>query len=299
MPEDRFDVCVIGPVARDSNAVGTRELPPQPGGAAFYSTMVYLALGLRAAVVTRVAAADEAALLTELRAAGATVFNLPTRVSTSFRNLYDPADPDARRQRVDAIADPIRARDLPALRRAHLADRAAHPAGGRPRPDRALRAAGRAGRDGRAGLHPRGGGRRGPAGAASAPPRPAQGARRAQGRRRRDPGLYRRARDRRRRRQGPRRGRARDPGDLREPRLDRLRPGRADRDPRAAAPAPRRSDRLRRHLSGGLHGPPPDHRRSRRMRRLRRRGRLAQDRAGRPFRGSPAEIALRRAATGA
>ncbi len=64
MPEDRFDVCVIGPVARDSNAVGTRELPPQPGGAAFYSTMVYLALGLRAAVVTRVAAADEAALLT-------------------------------------------------------------------------------------------------------------------------------------------------------------------------------------------------------------------------------------------
>jgi sugar/nucleoside kinase (ribokinase family) len=116
LPEDRFDVCVIGPVARDSNAVGTRELPPQPGGAAFYSTMVYLALGLRAAVVTRVAAADEAALLTELRAAGATVFNLPTRVSTSFRNIYDPADPDARRQRVDAIADPIRARDLPALR---------------------------------------------------------------------------------------------------------------------------------------------------------------------------------------
>jgi sugar/nucleoside kinase (ribokinase family) len=115
LPEDRFDVCVIGPVARDSNAVGARELPPQPGGAAFYSTMVYLALGLRAAVVTRVAAADEAALLAELRAAGATVLNLPTRVSTSFRNLYDPADPDARRQRVDAVALPIRARDLPAL----------------------------------------------------------------------------------------------------------------------------------------------------------------------------------------
>ena len=115
MPEATFDVCVIGPVARDSNTVGTRELPPQPGGAAYYSTMVYAALGLRAAVVTRVAAADEAALLTELRGKGVAIFNLPTRVSTSFRNIYDPADPDARRQRVDAIADPIRATDLPAL----------------------------------------------------------------------------------------------------------------------------------------------------------------------------------------
>jgi sugar/nucleoside kinase (ribokinase family) len=110
-----FDVCVIGPVARDSNAVGTRELPPQPGGAACYSTMVYAALGLRAAVLTRVAAADEAALLTELRDKGVAVFNLPTAVSTSFRNIYDPADPDARRQRVDAIADPIRVADLPAI----------------------------------------------------------------------------------------------------------------------------------------------------------------------------------------
>jgi sugar/nucleoside kinase (ribokinase family) len=110
-----FDVCVIGPVARDSNAVGTRQLPPQPGGAACYSTMVYAALGLRAAVLTRVAAADEAALLTELRDKGVAVFNLPTAVSTSFRNIYDPADPDARRQRVDAIADPIRVADLPPI----------------------------------------------------------------------------------------------------------------------------------------------------------------------------------------
>jgi len=115
LPEATFDVCVIGPVARDSNAIGTRELPPQPGGAAYYSTMVYAALGLRAAVVTRVAAADEAALLTELRDRGVAIFNLPTGVSTSFRNLYDPADPDARRQRVDAIAEAIRAADLPAL----------------------------------------------------------------------------------------------------------------------------------------------------------------------------------------
>jgi sugar/nucleoside kinase (ribokinase family) len=110
-----FDVCVIGPVARDINAMGGQEQSPQPGGAAWYSTMVYAALGLRAAVVTRVARADEPALLAELRASGVQIFNLATAVSTTFRNLYDPADPDARRQRVDAVAPPIRARDLPPL----------------------------------------------------------------------------------------------------------------------------------------------------------------------------------------
>jgi sugar/nucleoside kinase (ribokinase family) len=112
---DSFDVCVIGPVARDINAVGVREQPPQPGGAAYYSTMVYAALGLRVVVVTRVAAADEPALLTELRARAVTVLNLGTEISTTFRNLYDPADPDARLQRVDAVAAPIRAADLPPL----------------------------------------------------------------------------------------------------------------------------------------------------------------------------------------
>jgi len=115
LSRDSFDVCVIGPVARDINAVGAREQPPQPGGAAYYSTMVYAALGLRAAVVTRVAAADEPALLAELRAQGVAIFNLGSALSTTFRNLYDPADPDARRQRVDAVAPPIRARDLPPL----------------------------------------------------------------------------------------------------------------------------------------------------------------------------------------
>jgi hypothetical protein len=72
---DSFDACVIGPVARDINAVGAREQPPQPGGAAYYSTMVYAALGLRVAVVTRVAPADEPALLTELRARDVTILD--------------------------------------------------------------------------------------------------------------------------------------------------------------------------------------------------------------------------------
>jgi sugar/nucleoside kinase (ribokinase family) len=110
-----FDVCVIGHVARDINAIGGIELQPSPGGAAYYSTMVYCRLGLRAAVVTLVAAPD-AALLQELNDAAATVFNLPTEITTTFHNEYPvPHNLDLRVQRVDANAGTIAAAALPDL----------------------------------------------------------------------------------------------------------------------------------------------------------------------------------------
>ena len=110
-----FDVCVIGHVARDINAIGGVELEPSPGGAAYYSTMVYRRLGMRAAVVTLVAAPD-APLLQELNDAGVTVFNLPTEVTTTFRNEYPVADNlDLRVQRVDTRAGTIAAAALPDL----------------------------------------------------------------------------------------------------------------------------------------------------------------------------------------
>jgi sugar/nucleoside kinase (ribokinase family) len=111
-----FDVCVIGHVARDLNAIAGVEQAPSPGGAAYYSTMVYCRLGLRAAVVTKVAAADEP-LLRELEDAGVTVFNLPSAVSTTFRNIYPvPENLDLRVQRVDASAGPIAVAAMPDVR---------------------------------------------------------------------------------------------------------------------------------------------------------------------------------------
>jgi sugar/nucleoside kinase (ribokinase family) len=110
-----FDVCVIGHVARDINTIGEVEHEPSPGGAAYYSTMVYRRLGMRAAVVTRVAAQDQP-LLQQLRNAGVTVFNLPSAVTTTFRNDYPSGDPDLRIQRVDARAGPIVVAALPELR---------------------------------------------------------------------------------------------------------------------------------------------------------------------------------------
>jgi sugar/nucleoside kinase (ribokinase family) len=110
-----FEVCVIGHVSRDINAIGGVELQPSPGGAAYYSTMVYRRLGLRTAVVTLVAAPD-APLLHELTDAGVSVFNLPTEVTTTFQNIYPvPQNLDLRVQRVDACAGTIAAGALPDL----------------------------------------------------------------------------------------------------------------------------------------------------------------------------------------
>jgi sugar/nucleoside kinase (ribokinase family) len=110
-----FDACVIGHVVRDLNVIGGVERPPAPGGAAYYAGMVHLRLGLRTLVVTKVAPADEPLLLDGLRAHGAEVINLPTAtaVSTVFRNIDAPDRPAGRRQRVDAVADPIRPGELP------------------------------------------------------------------------------------------------------------------------------------------------------------------------------------------
>ena len=60
--------------------------------------------------------ADEATLLRELRAAGATVFNRPTATTTTFRNIYALGDADARLQRVDARAERLAVADLPPIR---------------------------------------------------------------------------------------------------------------------------------------------------------------------------------------
>lgn len=111
---ESFDVCVIGHVARDINTIRGVEHAPSPGGAAYYSTMVYCRLGLRAAVVTKVAAEDEA-LLGELGDAGVAIFNLSSETTTTFRNIYPSGNPDLRIQRVDARAGPIPVAALPDL----------------------------------------------------------------------------------------------------------------------------------------------------------------------------------------
>jgi sugar/nucleoside kinase (ribokinase family) len=77
--------------------------------------MVYCRLGMRAAVVTKFALEDEP-LLRELKDAEVAVFNLPSEVTTTFRNDYPSSNPDVRVQRVDARAGPIAVAALPDVR---------------------------------------------------------------------------------------------------------------------------------------------------------------------------------------
>jgi len=111
-----FDVCVIGPVVWDRNFYGTWERKPQPGGVAYYASMTYCRLGLRTAVVTKVAANDEGALLRELRSNGVEVFNLPTKTTTTFENHYSAENFNVRVQRVGSRAEVIRLTEFPEIR---------------------------------------------------------------------------------------------------------------------------------------------------------------------------------------
>ena len=113
---EQFDVCVVGHVVRDINLVGGRRQAPTPGGTAYYSSRVYQALGLRCAVVTRVAREDEDVLFGSLRAAGIQVFNAPSATSSTFHNDYAADNPDIRTQSVDSLAEPIRVEDVPPIR---------------------------------------------------------------------------------------------------------------------------------------------------------------------------------------
>ena len=111
-----FDVCVIGHVVWDRNFYGNLERRPQPGGVAYYAAMTYCRLGLRTAVVTKVAAKDDWALLRELRSDGVEVFNLPTKSTTSFENHYSADNFDVRIQRIGSRAEVIRLTEIPQIR---------------------------------------------------------------------------------------------------------------------------------------------------------------------------------------
>ena len=112
---ERFDVCAIGHVSRDTIRIGER-IERLPGGAAYYLTLTLRCLGRAAAVLTKLAVQDEPELLGELRDQGAAVIALPSPRTTLLENRYDSEDSGRRAQRVSAVAAPFEAPDLGTLR---------------------------------------------------------------------------------------------------------------------------------------------------------------------------------------
>jgi sugar/nucleoside kinase (ribokinase family) len=111
--EPTFDVCVIGHVTRD--VVHTaREARTMPGGTALYCAVALKSLGVRVAVVTRLAGEDRE-LLSPLHHDGIPVFSRPSSATTVFENHY-PGDGQVRVQRVISRADPFVASDVADVR---------------------------------------------------------------------------------------------------------------------------------------------------------------------------------------
>lgn len=106
-----FDVCIVGPVTRDSVVIGAEPPVIQPGGVPVYAAAVYRALGLVTAVVTRLARRD-ADLLAGPEGAGAAVFPQFGDRTTTFENAYPAGLAGMRVQRVLEIAAPFETRDI-------------------------------------------------------------------------------------------------------------------------------------------------------------------------------------------
>lgn len=94
MSSKLYDLAFVGHFTRDTIVRGGEEAT-LPGGAFYHGSHVAAAMGLSAAVVTRLAAEDEP-YLDNLRALGIDVFATITPQSTALRLVYPGDDPDQR-----------------------------------------------------------------------------------------------------------------------------------------------------------------------------------------------------------
>jgi sugar/nucleoside kinase (ribokinase family) len=106
-----FDVCVIGHVTKDIIKIDgvPREMP---GGTAYYAGLALRSLGLTVAVLTKVAADDERALLEPLARNGVCLFVGRSKFTTTFENSYASPHWKHRIQKVKAVGDPFLPEDL-------------------------------------------------------------------------------------------------------------------------------------------------------------------------------------------
>ncbi len=109
-------LAVVGSLSLDRVAGG----PPRVGGCPFYAARALRALGIRAEIVAKCAAADRPTLLDPVVRLGLPVLWRESSASAAFAIDYDG---DRRRMWIDAIADPWRPDevDLRGVRWAHVA----------------------------------------------------------------------------------------------------------------------------------------------------------------------------------
>lgn len=102
-----FDACIVGHVTKDIIRVDGAAVREIPGGTAYYTSLALNQLGLRVAVVTKVAKRDRDRVLADLQSNGVVVFCHDSAETTVFENIYRSDNLDHRLQKVHALASPF------------------------------------------------------------------------------------------------------------------------------------------------------------------------------------------------
>jgi len=107
------DVMMIGHFAKDRLVAGASD-EIASGGAVYYGGIALRRIGVRVAVVTRLAAADFPRL-DELKQEGVQVFASAAPETSGIENVYDPSDLDRRTCTPLGFAGPFRLEEIPSL----------------------------------------------------------------------------------------------------------------------------------------------------------------------------------------
>ena len=106
-----FDICVVGHITRDIIRIG-RTKRVTTGGTGYYSSIALNRLGLKVAVLTKVAESDKAGLLRELSMNEITTFSKKSKTTSAFENAYRGGDPDTRVQQIRSVGAPFSPEDV-------------------------------------------------------------------------------------------------------------------------------------------------------------------------------------------
>ena len=109
-----YDILLLGQMMKD-RIILQNETLTAIGGAAYYSGIVTQRLGLRTAVITKLAKSDEN-MLDEFRSIGIDIFPVYTPVTSSIELTYPAGQPDKRTAKFPSIAPPFLPGALPEVR---------------------------------------------------------------------------------------------------------------------------------------------------------------------------------------
>ncbi len=111
MPPQNFDVVLLGHFTKDKDVIDGKERDVL-GGAVYYGAFPLKMMGIKVAVVTKLARKDFPQL-SIFKRAGISIFAREGPQTTGIRNLYSPEDPDKRQSYPLGFAGPFSQKDFP------------------------------------------------------------------------------------------------------------------------------------------------------------------------------------------